>query len=105
MSLNAFLFSVCWIMLCLYKLKYCMHMLQLEGYKNEKYIDWMNTHKDKIYSQRDKIYTSILIAMSIVFMLPLKNSANFNYFEMIGSLLTAVYLIINSRTMNQKNLL
>lgn len=99
MPLNAFLFSVCWIMLCLYKLKYCMHMLQIEGYKNEKYIDWMSTHKDKIYSQRDKIYTSILIAMSIVFMLSInKNAGNFSYFEMMGSLITAVYLIVNSRT-------
>lgn len=98
MSLNIFLFSVCWFMLCLYKLKFNLHMLQIEGYKNEKYIDWINGHKDKIYTQKDKMYTGFLIALAIVFILSFnKDAKDLDYFEMLGSLVTAVYLIINTR--------
>lgn len=98
MSLNVFLFSICWFMICLYKLKFNLHMLQIEGYKNEKYIEWMSSHKEKVYSQKDKIYTGFLVAVAIVFMLSIKKGTdNLSYFEVLGSLATAAYLIIISR--------
>lgn len=98
MSLNMFLFSVCWFLLCMYKLKFNLHMLQIEGYKNEKYLDWMQSHKDKIYTQKDKVFTAFLVAIAIVFLLSIKNGAkDLDYFEMLGSTATAVYLLIISR--------
>lgn len=98
MSLNVILFSVCWFLLCMYKLKFNLHMLQIEGYKNEKYLEWIKNHKEKIYSQKDKVFTAFLVATAIVFMLSLRNGAeDLDYFEMLGSTATAVYLIITTR--------
>lgn len=88
-------------MLCLYKLKYCLHMLQIEGYNNEKYINWINNNKDKLYPQNDKAFAGSLIAISIVFMLTLNRlkigSGNLNYFELLTLLITAIYLIIKTK--------
>ena len=97
--LNIFLFSLCWLMLCLYKLKYCLHMLQIEGYNNEKYIDWINNNKDKSYPQNEKIFAGILMTISIVFMLiSEKGSGNPNYFELPILVITAVYLVIKVKS-------
>ena len=62
-----FLFSIFWFILCFYKLRFSLHMLQLEGYKNEKYIEWAEKNRDKIYTQKDSIYTVMCIVITLFF--------------------------------------
>ena len=98
MSLSIFLFSLCWLMLCLYKLKYCLHMLQIEGYNNEKYVAWINNNKDKLYPRKDKIFAGSLIAISIASMLiSRRGSGNPDHFELLILLIAIVYLIIKTK--------
>lgn len=94
------LFSVCWLMLCANKLKYNLHMLQIEGYKTEKYIEWMNSHKDKIYTQKDRIYTVIMIINSVFFLLAVTSDEvkNLSPYAMASSLFTSILLIISYKT-------
>lgn len=69
MNFTILLFLFCWVTLCFYKLRFSLHMLQLEGYKNDKYIEWAEKNRDKIYGQKDRIYTAACIANTVVFML------------------------------------
>lgn len=94
------LFSICWFMLCFIKLKYSLHMLQIEGYKSDKYIEWVDGHKDKVFTQKDKIYTVILIINAVFFMLTItKNTGKNLYFHaMAGSIVTSVFLILGSKS-------
>lgn len=86
-------------MLCIFKLKYCLHMLQIEGYNNEKFISWIKNNKDKLYPKNDKIFVGSLIAISVAFVfISSISSANLNYFEMLIILIAAVYLIIKVKS-------
>ncbi len=96
MSSTIFLFSICWFVLCFYKLKFALHMLQIEGYKNEKYIDWMEKNKDKIYTQKDKIYTIICIVNTIFFIFAVTSGkSNISQYAMAISIFTSLLLIFN----------
>ncbi len=99
MQLLILLFSICWFMLCVYKLKYNLHMIQLEGYKNEKYIEWINTHKDKVYTQKDKIYTIISILNTVFFVLAVSSDRGKSLypFAVASSLFTSIFLVMNSK--------
>ncbi len=90
------LFSICWFMLCSVKMKYSLHMLQIEGYKSDKYIEWMDSHKDKVFTQKDKIYTVILIINAVYFMLA--EGKNLYTHAMASSIITSVFLILNSKS-------
>ncbi len=50
MILLIFLFTFGWFLLCALKLKYSLHMMQLIGYKNDKYLEWIESHKNKIHT-------------------------------------------------------
>lgn len=93
------LFSACWLMLCAKKLKYSLHMLQLEGYKTEKYIGWMSSHKDKIYTQKDRIYTVIMIINTVFFLFSVTSDEAKNQYTyaMASSIITSIILILNNR--------
>jgi len=93
------LFSACWLLLCILKLKYGLHVLQIEGYKNEKYIEWMGSHKDRIYTKKDKIYTVISIVNTVFFVLgstAAQDKGTYSYGIAI-SLITSVFLMLKSR--------
>ncbi len=94
-----FLFSACWLMLCFIKLKFNLHMLQIEGYKNQKYIDWISAHKNKIFTKNDRIYSIIMIINTLFFMLAATGAEEKNLYPyaMAASLITSVFLIINTR--------
>lgn len=94
------LFSACWLMLCANKLKYSLHMLQIEGYKAEKYIEWMNSHKDKIYTLKDRIYTVAMVINSVFFLLAatLHEAENLYPYAIISSIFTSILLIINYKS-------
>ena len=94
------LFSICWLMLCVIKLKFSLHMIQLEGYKNEKNIEWMNSHKEKIFTQKDKIYAVISIINAVFFMLAVTGdkARNLYPYSAACSIFTSIFLILTSTT-------
>lgn len=90
------LFVICWFLLCAVKLKYFLHMIQIEGYKNDKYTDWMNGHKDKVYKKNDKIYIITSIIITVIFLLsPMNIKTNNILFAVLYTVLSAYVLIIN----------
>lgn len=89
-----FLFSICCLALCFYKLKFSLHMLQLEGYKNEKYIEWAEKNKDKIYSQKDRIYTVSCIINTVLFIFTTGFGGNTAQYAMLVSVFTSLLLIL-----------
>lgn len=99
MNTTIFLFSICWFALCFYKLKFSLHMIQIEGYKNEKYIEWSEKNKDKIYTQKDKIYTVLSIINTVFFLFAVTtNKDNLNQYALAASLFTSLLLLFNYKT-------
>jgi len=94
------LFAACWFMLCAYKLKYCLHMIQIEGYSMTKYIEWMGSHKDKIYTKIDRIYTIISIINTVFFLFAVtgRENANLYPYAMASSVFASLFLILESRS-------
>lgn len=100
MQVIILLFSICWFMLCGIKLKYGLHMLQIEGYKNEKYIEWIDGHKDKVFTSKDKIYTVISITNAIFFIIlpQVHGDKNLYFHAMINLVFTFAFLFLNFKT-------
>ncbi len=99
MNTTIILFSICWFALCFYKLKFSLHMIQIEGYKNEKYIEWTEKNKDKIYTQKDKIYTVLCIINTVFFLFAVtKDNDNYNQYVLAASLFTSLLLLLNYKT-------
>ena len=90
------LFVFCWFLLCSTKLKYYLHMVQLLGYKNEKYFTWIEKNKEKLHTNKDKIYMVLSLLISIMFLiLPYNLKENTNYFALAFLALAFVFLVIN----------
>jgi len=91
------LFIFSWFLLCAVKLKHSLHMMQLEGYQNDKYSEWMESHKGKIYTKNDKIYVIISIIISLVFLMSASEfRAKTIIFAFAFALITLIFLCINS---------
>lgn len=89
-------FVLFWFLLCAVKLKYFMHMMQLEGYKSNKYDEWMQNHDDKVHTKNDKIFMILSILALLTFLLffnALKDKTI--EFASIYSLMTIVFLVIS----------
>lgn len=89
-------FVLFWFLLCAVKLKYFMHMMQLEGYKSNKYDEWMQNHDDKVHTKNDKIFMILSILVLLTFLLffnALKDKTI--EFASIYSLMTIVFLVIS----------
>jgi UDP-N-acetylmuramoyl-tripeptide--D-alanyl-D-alanine ligase len=72
-------------------------MIQIEGYKNDKYIEWIDSHKEKVFTGIDKIYIIISVIITALFiLLPLSAKEN-NMFLFAGIfvLIAAAILIID----------
>ena len=93
------LFTACWFLLCGYKLKYYLHMIQIEGYDANKYIIWLESHKKNIYTRKDKIYTIISIINTVAFVLAVTGSKNQNLYSysLASSVVTSLFLIFKTR--------
>ena len=76
MELIIALFVTSWIALSAIKLKFSLHMIQIEGYDSYKYLEWVSTHKDKVYTDYDKIYLIISLINSMVFLIVNKATNN-----------------------------
>lgn len=95
MKIVILLFVVFWMILCALKLKYSLHMIQLVGYKSNKYIEWINNNKNKIHTKYDKIYTLNLIIFS-VFLLFKFSSENIFGYALVYLIITIIFLVINA---------
>lgn len=95
-----FLFSVCWFILCVLKLKYSLHMIQIESYKNDKFVHWLSSHKEKIYTQKDKIYTIISINNAVAFLVATTRNyeSNLYPYSVACSLFTFIALVLSTKT-------
>nr|WP_312576411.1 UDP-N-acetylmuramoyl-tripeptide--D-alanyl-D-alanine ligase [Sedimentibacter sp.] len=91
-------FVLFWFLLCSVKVKYFIHMIQLEGYKNNKYNEWMKNHEDKLHTKNDKIFVVLSILILMAFLLSsydIKNKTTI--FALLYGIITIVYFIINVR--------
>lgn len=74
-------------------------MVQIEGYDLNKYTEWMNSHKDKIYTTKDKVYALISAVNGLFFILSvLKGENNFYSYSMASSIFTSLFLILGNRS-------
>ena len=92
-------FVLCWFLLCAIKLKYFIHMMQLEGYKNEKYTGWLENHKDKVHTTNDKIYVIFSIITSLIFLMSsITIKEKTIEFALLYTLLIITFLFISAKT-------
>ncbi len=100
MQLLIMLFVACWFILCAYKLKYYLHMIQIEGYDTNKYLSWMESHKEKVYTKKDKIYIIISVINIVFFVLAVTGTSNQKLYSyaMTISMFTLLYLILTTKT-------
>jgi len=105
------------LLLCAVKLKYFIHMMQLEGYKNEKYVEWIQNYKGKVqlafslkltyeskkplvYTQRAKrlyamsfllIFVDFAITLGVVFII---SNSTLMYFLISSFILFVLYYFV-----------
>ncbi|WP_326908835.1 UDP-N-acetylmuramoyl-tripeptide--D-alanyl-D-alanine ligase [Sedimentibacter sp. MB31-C6] len=94
MKIVILLFVVFWMILCALKLKYSLHMIQLVGYKSNKYIEWINNNKNKIHTKYDKIYISNLIIFSVFLLFKYSSEYIFGY-SLMYLINIIILLVIN----------
>ncbi len=93
------LFTACWFLLCALKLKFSLHMVQIEGYDLYKYTEWMNSHKDKIYTTKDKAYALISAVNGVFFVIAsIKGDNNLYSYSIASSIFTSLFLYLGNRT-------
>lgn len=89
-------FVLCWFLVCALKLRYFIHMMQLEGYKNHKYNEFIENHKDKVHTRNDRIYIVVSIIITLFFLtssLVVKEKTTL--FALIYTLMIIIFLAIN----------
>jgi UDP-N-acetylmuramoyl-tripeptide--D-alanyl-D-alanine ligase len=92
-------FVVFWFLLCAVKIKYFIHMMQLESYKSNKYIEWLQNQKDRLHRRNDKIYVILSIVLLVVFLLSSSAIKDKTIvFAFIISFVTIVFFVISYRT-------
>lgn len=93
------LFTACWFLLCALKLKFSLHMVQIEGYDLNKYIEWMSSHKDKIYTTKDKAYALISAVNGVFFVIAsIKGDNNLYLYSIASSIFTSLFLYLGNKT-------
>ncbi|WP_019227765.1 UDP-N-acetylmuramoyl-tripeptide--D-alanyl-D-alanine ligase [Sedimentibacter sp. B4] len=93
------LFTACWFLLCALKLKFSLHMVQIEGYDLNKYIEWMSSHKDKIYTTKDKAYALISAVNGVFFVIAsIKGESNLYSYSIASSIFTSLFLYLGNKT-------
>lgn len=75
------------------KLKYFLHMIQIQGYKTDVFIGWMEDYKEKIHTKFDKIYLCLSVVVLTLFLITKKVSIDL--FSSVFTILSIIFLIIN----------
>jgi UDP-N-acetylmuramoyl-tripeptide--D-alanyl-D-alanine ligase len=69
-------------------------MMQLEGYINNKYDEWMQNHKDKVHTKNDKIFIVLSIIVFLIFSLSSQSIKDKTIvFALIYSLMAIVFFV------------
>ena len=91
------IYILSWFYLCQLKLRQSLHIIQLEGYDNNKYIGWMENNKDKVHTKNDKAYLTILIVFSVILIIisPLDKTP---ISPLIYAIISSIFTIINTRS-------
>ena len=92
------IFTMLWFLMCAVKTKYFLHMMQIEGYNSNKYIEWMESHKEKVYPKNDKIYTvlSVINSVFFVFAKVIMDEMS-NVFSIAALAIVFVFMFLNIR--------
>jgi len=90
------LYILFWLCLCQLKLKQGLHIIQLECYNSDKYINWMVNNKNKVHTKNDKIYAAILIVFSTVLIIisPIESPI----YPLIYSIISLLFFLINAKS-------
>lgn len=70
---------------CFYRIKFFLHMMQLDTYHNDKYLKWLNDFKNKAFTKKAKVYLIISIVATVIFLLlpiQVKSSAIFYFISL-----------------------
>lgn len=68
-----YIFVLLWILIIIFRSKFFLHMIQLEGYKNEEYKRWIKT-SPKAYPKKIKISLIILTAVLLLYIIFIKSN-------------------------------
>lgn len=89
-----FFYIILWFLLCSLKIKQSLHIIQLEGYKSDKYMAWVESRKDRVHTQNDKIYLISLILFSGLLILTSLGEGRPLLYSAYGNV-TLVFLILS----------
>ncbi|MBU5294494.1 UDP-N-acetylmuramoyl-tripeptide--D-alanyl-D-alanine ligase [Anaerosalibacter bizertensis] len=68
-----YIFVLLWILIIIFRSKFFLHMIQLEGYKNEEYKRWIKT-SPKAYPKKIKKSLIILTAVLLLYIIFIKSN-------------------------------
>lgn len=68
-----YIFVLLWILIIIFRSKFFLHIIQLEGYKNEEYKRWIKT-SPKAYPKKIKISLIILTAVLLLYIIFIKSN-------------------------------
>ncbi len=91
-------FVLFWFLLCAVKIKYFIHMMQLQSYKNNKYEEWLQNQKGKLHTKNDKIYIILSVLALLVFLLSSSGIKGKTIsFALIYCIVVIVFFVISIR--------
>ena len=97
MQIIIFLYILFWLYLSQHKLKQSLHIIQLEGYNSDKYIEWMENNKGKVHTKNDKIYVTILIIVSLILIM-ISPKEMMTVYPLIYAIISLILLTLNLRS-------
>ena len=89
-----FLYILFWFALCGLKLKQSLHIIQLEGYSSEKYINWVERNKKKVHTKNDIIYVVNLLIFS-VFIIIKSLGEIISAYTLLYAAVSLIFIVIN----------
>lgn len=89
-----FLYILFWFALCGLKLKQSLHIIQLEGYSSEKYINWVERNKKKVHTKNDIVYVVNLLIFSVFIIIKFLGEKISGY-TLVYAIVSLIFLIIN----------
>lgn len=94
--------TACWAIGGLYKLRYFLHMMQLESYQNDKYLSWINNSKNKVFTKRSKIFLIISVILTVVYLVVASSIKNSVYTYLLIFWALAILLTLDYKKYDTK---